>query len=399
MRILLWSPNYAPELTGIPPLVTDAAEWLAARGHSVDVVTAVPNYPQRRIHDEYAGVLWRSEDRNGVRVHRSWLRATRETSLLDKALYELSISTFALPNASRIAGRVDVILCVVPTLLAGLYGAVLARVLRKPLVLWIQDLVLHAGAAVVGPGGARLLAGAAGLERWLYRRADGLIVCSPGFREHLAGAGVDDDRVHTIYNWADTDTIRPCEPKENRPPRFLYAGNLGHTQGFETLLEAARLGGNSLAVDIVGAGNEALRVERLAASVANVTVRGPVAAAEYPGVLAAADVHIVLQRKVAAGANLPSKISSSLASGRPIVGSLRQDTPAARLLEESGAAVVVPAESPHLLAEAMLQLAGDPSRRAQLGRSGRAYAELHLSREPALARLESVLDAAVRKRD
>jgi hypothetical protein len=70
-RILLWSPNYAPELTGIPPLVTDAAEWLAARGHAVDVVTAMPNYPSRRIDPAYRGVLWLSERRVDVGVHRA----------------------------------------------------------------------------------------------------------------------------------------------------------------------------------------------------------------------------------------------------------------------------------------------------------------------------------------
>src|SRR5438874_13340383 len=135
-QILLWSPNYAPEPTEIPPLVTDAAEWLVARGHSVDVVTAVPNYPERRIHPGYRGVLWRNETVNGVRVHRSWLRARPERSFADKALYELTISTFALPNAVRLARRADVIVCVVPTLLAATYAAGLARVMQKRLVLW-----------------------------------------------------------------------------------------------------------------------------------------------------------------------------------------------------------------------------------------------------------------------
>src|SRR5438874_4087474 len=112
-QILIWSPNYAPEPTGIPPLVTDAAEWLVARGHSVDVVTAVPNYPERRIHLDYKGLLFCSETLNGVRVHRSWLRARPERSFADKALYELTISTFALPNALRLARRACVLAGVV----------------------------------------------------------------------------------------------------------------------------------------------------------------------------------------------------------------------------------------------------------------------------------------------
>ena len=61
-RILLWSPNYAPDLVGIPPLGTDAAEGLAGRGHIVDVVTAVPNYPERVIHSRYRSALYWNSD-------------------------------------------------------------------------------------------------------------------------------------------------------------------------------------------------------------------------------------------------------------------------------------------------------------------------------------------------
>src|SRR5213079_1185171 len=191
-RILLWSPNYAPEPTGIPPLVTDAAEWLVARGHCVDVVTAVPNYPERRIHSEYQGVRFRSEKRNGVNVHRSWLRARPERSFADKALYELTISTFALPNALRFARRADVIVCVVPTLLAATYAAGLARLLRKRLVLWVQDLVLRAAVSVgVGGTGAHALSAMQRLERTVVRGADAVVVCSPGFRDYLVEGGAD----------------------------------------------------------------------------------------------------------------------------------------------------------------------------------------------------------------
>ncbi|MCG2596840.1 MAG: hypothetical protein KBO59_04845, partial [Achromobacter sp.] len=45
MKILLYSINYAPELTGIGKYNAEMAEWLAARGHQVSVVTAPPYYP------------------------------------------------------------------------------------------------------------------------------------------------------------------------------------------------------------------------------------------------------------------------------------------------------------------------------------------------------------------
>ena len=389
-RIVLWSPNYAPEPTGIPPLVTDAAEWLAARGHSVDVVTAFPNYPERRIRDEFRGVLFRSETRNGVRVHRSWLLARPERSFADKALYELTISTFALPNALRFAPRAEVVVCVVPTLLAATYAAALARATRKRLVLWVQDLVL-AAAESIGVGGlaSRVLAAARRLEAAVAGSADRIVVCSPGFGDYLVARGVDPSRIELVYNWADVAWITPAARSGNGATRFLYAGNLGHTQGFETLVGAARIGGDAVSVEIVGTGNAADDVRRLAAEAPNVVVRPPVEQAAFPQLLASADVQVVVQRRIAAGANLPSKIATYMASGRPVLASIDATTPAAELLRESGGAVLVQPESPAALAEGMRKLAGDAQLRAELGLRGREFAERVLAKEPALERLEA----------
>jgi colanic acid biosynthesis glycosyl transferase WcaI len=393
MRILIWSPNYAPEPTGIPPLVTDAAEWLVARGHSVDVVTAVPNYPERRIHPDYRGVLFRSETLNGVRVHRSWLRARTERSFADKALYELSISTFALPNAVRLARRADVVVCVVPTLLAATYAAGLTRVLKRRLVLWVQDLVLSAAASVgVGPAASRVLSAARRAEQAAVRAADAVVVCSPGFRDYLVAGGADADRIETIYNWADVDEIPWRPPNGNGGPiRFLYAGNLGFTQGFETLVDAARIGGDGVAVHIVGAGNASDTVRKLAADVPNIEVRTPVDRRQYSDLLTSADVQLVIQRRISAGANLPSKIATSMASGRPVLAAIDPATPAASVLRDSGGAILVEPESPTSLAEGMKRLATDRDLRAKLGARARAYAERRLAKQPALEALEAVI--------
>src|SRR5205814_9757951 len=159
-------------------------------------VTAVPNYPERRIHSEYRGALFRSETLNGVNVHRSWLRARPERSFADKALYELTISTFALPNALRFTRRADALVCVVPTLLAATYAAGLARVLNKRLVLWVQDLVLSAAQSVgVGERTSRILSPVRRVEDAAARAADAVVVCSPGFRDYLVAGGADPQRI------------------------------------------------------------------------------------------------------------------------------------------------------------------------------------------------------------
>ncbi|MHB8644067.1 MAG: glycosyltransferase [Gaiellaceae bacterium] len=392
-RVLVWSPNYAPELTGIAPLVTDACEWLAARGHAVDVVTALPNYPQREILDGYRGRFWSDERSGRVGVHRSWLRVQPQETFADKVLYELTFASCALPRVARRLRSSDVLVCVVPSLFAAGAAAIAARATGARLVLWIQDLVLSGALSLdnVGPVRRRLLGAAGAIESLAARAADRVVVCSPGFVDHFVARGAVRDRVSVLPNWVDVDRIVATPPPARQTTRFLYSGNLGYSQGFETLVQASELAGEGVEVEINGEGNAGAHVRALSATSTRTTVQAPVPRDDYPQLLSSADVHVVLQRAVIGGANLPSKIASSLASGRPIVASIGLATPAAELLRASGGALLVEPDSPEALAAAMRRLHESPVLRQKLGRNGRRYAVEHLSRDAVLARFEREL--------
>lgn len=392
-RILVWSPNYAPELTGIPPLVTDACRWLAASGHDVEVVTAFPNYPQRRIDAAYRGILWRSEVLDGVAVHRSWIRVRPGESFLDKVLYEASFTALSLPRVMRHARRADVLVCLIPSLLAAAVSAGLAGSRGPRLVLWWQDLVLAAARSLAGLGrpALRALHGARKAERLALRAADRVVSCSPGFVDYLVAQGGSPERIVTVLNWVDTEWITPVEPAPSPITRVLYAGNLGYTQGFETAVEAMRLLPAEVELELVGDGNAAGHLRRLVGDIPRINVRPPVPEARFPALLATADVQLVLQRRVGAGANFPSKIGPYLASGRPVVASIDGTTAAAALLAESGGARIVPPDDALALAEALRGLHEDPSLRKELGARGRAYATRVLGRQAALTRLERAI--------
>jgi colanic acid biosynthesis glycosyl transferase WcaI len=231
------------------------------------------------------------------------------------------------------------------------------------------------------------------VEGAAFRAADRVVTCSPGFGDYLRTLGVDPARVTTVHNWVDGGWIVPGRRSTRRRSRFLYAGNLGYTQGFETLVRAAQELDGEVEISIVGGGNAAERLRELAAVAPNISVRGPVPKEEYPALLASADCHLVLQRRIASEANFPSKIASYLASGRPIIASMSHDSPAAETLRASGAALLVPAEEPTKLAEAMVQLHRDSDLRAELGRRGREFALQTFDREAALSRLEEAIFA------
>ena len=65
MRILLHGINYSPELTGIGKYSGEMAEWLAARGHGVRVVTAPPYYPAWRVRTDYRAWSYTTEPGTG----------------------------------------------------------------------------------------------------------------------------------------------------------------------------------------------------------------------------------------------------------------------------------------------------------------------------------------------
>ena len=395
-HLLIWSPNYAPELTGIPPLVTDAAEFLGARGHRVEVVTALPNYPERVIRAEYRGSLWRTDRHGDVVVHRSWLRVRPGERFFDKALYETTFTALSAPRVARRIRTTDVIVCLVPTLTSAAAAAALRRLAAPStrLVVWVQDLVLRAATSVIGDSriATRAVRAAGTLERAAFVSADRVIACSAEFGSHIVARGADPDKLTVLPNWVDTESIRPR--KSNGRPgrtRFLYAGNIGYTQGLETLLEAARLVHDIAEVRVVGDGNQATAIRRLSAAIDNVEVTGLVPNEEFPDLLASADVNMVVQRRIGAGANLPSKIGPYLASGRPILAAIDPSTEAARVLERSGGAIIVPPESPGDLAAVMERLHGDPQLRENLGRFGRKYAERSLSKTRLLPEFEAVV--------
>ena len=392
----MWSPNYAPELTGIPPLVTDACEWLAERGHEIEVVTALPNYPERRIHEPYRGTLFVRERRGRVRVSRSWVRVRPQESVADKMLLEVSFAALSAPRVARRLRSVDAVVCVVPSLAAAacaaaLRGALARLGVRPRLVLWVQDLVLRAASSLnaAGPIERRVLAASSVLERVAARSADCLVACSSAFHRYLEALGSPGERIVTIPNWADLDWIAPAEPRTaDGSTRFLYAGNIGYTQGFETLVDAARAAGDAVQVELVGEGNAARDVRALIRDLPNMRLRPPVPRDEFPALLASADAHLVLQREVSANANFPSKIASYFASGRPVVASIGGGTAAAEVVRESGGGIVVEPGAPEELTKAMLAVHRDSSLRERLGAAARAYAEREFDRGRALTRLE-----------
>jgi colanic acid biosynthesis glycosyl transferase WcaI len=402
MRILIYSYNYHPEPIGIAPLMTELAEGLVKRGHEVRVVTAMPNYPERQIYEEYRGKFYLTEYKNGVEIQRSYVWIRPQPNLLDRVLLDASfVVTSFIP--ALFGWRPDVILSTSPSLPSCVPVALLGWLRACPVVLNLQDILPEAAVHVGLLKNKLLIQLFALLEKFAYHTASKISVIADGFVDNLRSKGVEADKIVQIPNWVDVNFIRPLS-KQNNPFRVthnlndkfvvLYSGNIALTQGLESVVKAASVLRHipDIVFVIVGEakGLERLQQECLDCGADNVLLLPFQPRKHLPQMLAAADVGLVVQKKNVISFNMPSKIQVLLASGRALVASVPDNGTAARAIRQSGGGVIVPPEDPQTLAMAILDLYQNPEKVKTLGYKSRQYAVEHYSFEQALNQYESL---------
>ena len=414
VRILILSLNFAPELTGAGKCTADFTAWLRDRGHEVRVITAPPYYPEWRVGNAYTAWAWRRETFGAAGVLRCPLWVPAAVTPLARILHLLSFAASSLLPCLWQAARFrpDLIWTVEPTVMAAPAALLAARLCGAQACLHVQDLETEAACGLGLVQQPRLCSLLRRSYGWLVRRFDLVSTICTHMRARLRRVGVAEERLCLFPNWVDTHAIRPLAGPNRL--RFelgladhviaLYAGSMGEKQGVEVLVEVAeRLRARpEIRLVLCGAGAARPRLERRLAGCDNVTLLPLQPEARLNELLGAADVHLLPQRPEAATFALPSRLAAILASGRPLVAQAENGELAAATRR---CGILVPPGDARAMAEAVLELAADPARRARLGAAARQLAEDHLQREAILARYEQRLlwlvsrQAIARRRD
>jgi colanic acid biosynthesis glycosyl transferase WcaI len=382
--------------------MTELAEGLVKRGHQVRVITGMPNYPQRRIYDEYQGKWYQTEERNGVTIQRCYLRIKSNPNLIDRLLLELSFVVSSFPQALK-GWQPDVILVTVPPLLVSLPASLLGWLYNCPVVLNVQDILPEAGIRVGLIKNKLMIRALEAIEKFAYRTAHTISVIAEGFVDNLVNKGVSDNKIACIPNWVNLNFINSEAPKNNSWRKVhnldgkfvvLYSGNIALTQGLETVIAAASQLRHIPEIAFVIAGEskslERLQKYCLSCGADNVLLLPLQPREKLPEMLAAADVGLVVQKSNVVSFNMPSKIPLLMASDRPIIASVPANGTAAKAIRKSGGGVVVPPESAKALADAVLKLYKNPDLATQLGHQGRKFAIENYAFEQALNSYEQL---------
>ena len=404
MNLLVICPHYAPDVAPTGEVMTSIVEALAARGHRLHIVTALPWYRHHRIDEGWDHRLVQTADTPWGAITRLHPFPTDKSNIPARALAFGGFTGVATAVSLRPGLKPDAVLVMSPPLILGIAGWLAARRWRVPMVFNIQDVFPDVAIEVGAIKNPTVIKAARWLERFLYRRSDAVTVLSEDLRLNLAGklAGHRPERVRVIPNFVDTDRIRPASRVNAYRDELglgdrtvvMYAGNIGYSQSGELMVGAARRFADRDDVVFVvnGSGSGRAAVVESAEGLDNIIFVGLQPKERLSEVLAAGDIHTVLLRRGLARSSVPSKMYSILASGRPCVASVDDGTEVARSLAAADGGVAVPPEDVDAFCAALQPLLDDAAERERLGANGRRWVEAWASPEAVAESYEALFD-------
>jgi colanic acid biosynthesis glycosyl transferase WcaI len=396
MHILLLNEYYPPDTSATARMAALVAERLAQQ-HEVTVVAGRPSYDP---DESYPYTLLHRTIRNHVAVECVGSTTYPRHKMRRRVSNYLSYLALAVPRA--LAVRPDVILAMTDPPVAGIAGAVIARLTGRPFVYNVRD--MYPDMAL----GGDIVRQNAWIERWermhrgALKQAARVIVLGDDMRDRIVGKGIRQENVVVVRDGSSPvhdmpDTNDPVVQEIRSGFRFvvLHAGNLGFYGAWQTLLKAAEILGNeNTGLVFVGDGANRAALAESAADLRNVRFLPFRPVQQVPHVMMAGDLHIITVKRGLEGVVVPSKLYSTLAAGRPVLAIAAPESDAARIVTSTGCGRSADPDDPMAVAVAIRELRSDPARLVEMGRRARGTAK-NYARVDELNRFVGVVEEAV----
>ena len=341
-RLWVISELYYPEETSTGYYLTQIAEGLTDK-FDVKVISGQPNYSAR------GTIAPRQEMHKDVEIFRVVCTRLDKNVIVFRLINMLTLSTTVFWNSVRRFAAGDRVLVVTnpPTMPFVIAFASLLRGASYTLLIHdnYPEILIAAKKMSEGSIGAKLLAY---FNRWLYKYTAKIIVVGRDMQE-LVSRKTDglDIPIVTIPNWAELETVSPEAKHRNTLLAdlgladkfvFLYAGNMGHPNDLESIVDCSeQLAGNTqIHFVFLGAGvkRQWLKDQVTLRSLGNITILEPRPRSEQQIFLNACDIAFVSLVDKMHGVSMPSRTYNLLAAGKPIIALTEENSEVARIITE-----------------------------------------------------------------
>lgn len=397
----LWiiSEFYYPIVTSTGYYVTEIAEYLARQKKEVHVICTSSRYNETQEYNDTFIDYY-----NGVYIHRIHLKTLDKNNFLKRTIRLLWTSILLWNKTFRSVQRGDTLLAVTNPVFLLLGLPLIKRLKHIPYILLVHD-IFPENLAAIGKIKKTSL-----LYRCLkyffdksYAKADICISIGRDMSEIIKGKIAHPERIHLIPNWADNHEVFPLIKDETQMYKslslkekfvFQFAGNLGHAQGIDNILEAIRLVKNPhLHFVFIGGG---AKYKAIATFIENhpavpISLVGFQDRSNQNDFLNACDVALVTLNDGMFGLGVPSKSYNIMAAGKPILIIADSRSEIALAVKEHTLGWVVEPHNPEALQKAFEEIYEERDLLNSIAKNARTVAETLFAKENILAKYGEIL--------
>lgn len=400
-RVLILNQYYVPDVASTGHLLHELAVELAKLGVEVEVLTGRPSYGPPD--------TWRDcplrETVDGVKIRR--LKVARfDKNFLPGRL--VNYLTFVVPMISSMlfhSRRDTVYLYTTNPPFLGAIGAFVCLFREHHYVTLLHDAHPQLGVWVgTFKHGSLIQRVWSWLNRRKYNRSrETIVLCKAAKKLVHETYQVPENHIHVIPNWADGEDLTPIDKHDSSIARqhgflddfvLLYSGNMGLYYEFETVLAAAELLRNErFKLVLVGGGGKKKWIED------EIQRRGLTNTITLPyqpfdklnESLNACDASLVTIAAGIEGISFPSKLYTSLAVGKPIVGLSESWSELREIIERNNCGIWSELGDAEGLAAQIRGLIADPAWAQLLGANARRIFEQGYTRQICAGKYAEVL--------
>ncbi len=407
MRILYLSQYFPPEMGAPSARVYELSRRWVKKGDRVTVLTGFPNHPTGIIPEEYRGYRFLEEEKDGIRVVRTYIFAAPNKGFFKRVLSYLSFMCSAVIQGTRKVGKQDIIIATSPQFFVGIAGFIISRLKRIPFVFEVRDLWPESIVQLGQLNNRLIIRFLEWIEMKLYRHAVHIVGVADSTVTILTGRGIAPEKISIIKNGVDLhlfDGKRDTEALKKKygfDGKFVvsYIGTHGLSHALDKVLQTAELlkENEDILFLLVGEGAEKENLMRQAREkqLTNVRFLNQIGKKQLPDYYGLSDVILVTLRDLPLFRSvIPSKIFEIMAMARPIIISV--DGESRELVEKAAAGIFCKPEDPVMLKEKILELKGNPQLCQTLGRNGRAFVQAHFDRNKLADRYQQLLHGLIK---
>jgi glycosyltransferase involved in cell wall biosynthesis len=371
-KVLIITQNYYPEIGSAANRITNIHHELKEKGYEVTILTTDPSYPNKNLYkdDEF----WDKDKKANdvVRIHTNTRKYT--SSIFNRLLLYLEVALKFILKIKKMNSHYDVVFVSTPPIFVGIAGLFAKRKFNSELILDVRDLWPESLLGVGVFTNKFVLKMAFLLEKFLYKKADNIIVNSEGFISYIASKGISKKHIQFMPNsLTEKELNTSLLQSKNNKVEVIYTGNIGLAQDISKLIEVAELlkANNYIRFKVIGYGYKRSELKQLIEDkgLKNIKfIKARNRKNTLKEVASAQIAYVSLVEETVFKKVLPGKIIDYMSMGKPIVGDVSGY--AQEVIDTANCGITTNDRSPEVLAQNILHLAKNQALREEYGRNG-----------------------------